>query len=332
MSIRIIKAGIHSSLQDCGRRGFQASGVPVSGAMDVDSLRKANILAGNPAGATALEFTLHGATLMAETLMIIAFSGGGAELYINQQVVNSTGPVMVQPYSVLELKPKAEGCRSYLAVSGGLKANKDLESTSTYPAAALGGLNGNCLISGDTLEIENTEGIKNLQHLHWRSAPGGAYVHAGWGSRQYLPAAEKEITIRFIKGQEWQLFKGSAFDSFTGNSYQVTDQSNRMGYRLRGERISFGLKEEMISTAVAPGTIQVTPQGDLLMLMADAQTTGGYPRIGQVALADMPVCAQLRPGANLKFMEISAEKAESLFLAKEKQLRVLEMIFPLSVK
>jgi len=326
MSIRIIKAGIQTSLQDYGRKFHRVSGVPVSGAIDRDSFRIANILAGNPPGSTAIEFTLHGAALMAETKMIIAFCGGGAELYINQQKVISSRPVLVQPYSFLDLRPAFEGCRSYLAVSGGLVGNSDLGSTSTYAPATLGGLNGGLLKSGDMLSIKDAEVFNRMQKLPWRTDTSGAYMQTGWGFSQQIAANDTETVIRIVKGPEWHYFRDTVSDTLFGNSYLVSENSNRMGYRLKGEQIPIDLKTELISTAVSPGTIQVTPEGELLMLMADAQTTGGYPRIAHVAMADLHVCAQLRPGRCIKFVEISALEAEQLHLKNERQLNLFKEI------
>ncbi len=322
MSLRIIKPGISTTLQDAGRPGFQAAGVPVSGAMDTDSMRMANILCGNEPGLVVLETTLHGAEWLVEEEQLIAISGGGASLLINNHPVPFNRAIRVKACSLLSLKPAQTGCRSYLAVAGGFKAKSDLNSMSTYKTASFGGHEGRALKAGDLLKwnpekTSLSEKIRNSLVLN-----GHDFTVAGWSMDFYTPAKEKIIHV--FKGPEWDWYDDLIKEKLFTDSFGISNQSDRMGYRLTGSLLTLSKKREMISTAVCMGTIQVTHEGNLVMLMADAQTTGGYPRLAMVAAIDLPACAQLRPGDRCSFAQITIEEAEISLLQKEKKFRQIE--------
>ncbi|MGL6266510.1 MAG: biotin-dependent carboxyltransferase family protein [Chitinophagaceae bacterium] len=323
MSLRIIRPGISTTLQDAGRWGYQAAGVPVSGAMDINSLRLANILCGNDPGAVVLETTLHGAEWLVEEEQLIAFTGGGSSLFINNQPAPFNRAIRVKASSLLSLKSSPTGCRTYLAVAGGFKAKIDLKSGSTYKTASFGGHDGRALKAGDLLEWEQYKKPVSIKMMNSLTLKGHDFTLAGWSIDFNNP--QKENTIRVFRGPEWDWFDDHAKEKIFGNSFGVSNQSDRMGYRLTGSPLLLSKKIELISTAVSVGTIQVTHEGHLVILMADAQTTGGYPRIAMVAAADLPLCAQLRPGDNVHFSEISIEKAEDLYLERERQIRQIQL-------
>jgi antagonist of KipI len=321
MSLRIIKPGMSTTLQDTGRRGFQAAGVPVSGAMDMDSMRLANLLCGNNPGEAVLETTLHGAEWLMEEEQLIACTGSGSVLFINNQPAPFYKPIWVKASSLISLKPTPYGCRTYLAVAGGFKAKTELNSKSTYLPAAIGGFNGRAIKSGDLIEWnkKRTElSLRIIDSLHFYNRD---FVTAQWGIDDRKIKGNEEKHVRIIKGPEWDWFPVGVRDSIFIESVSISNQSNRIGYRLNSHLFTVSPKRELISTAVSAGTIQVTHEGALIMLMADAQTTGGYPRLAQVAAVDLPLCAQLRPGSRFHFREISMDKAEELYLEKEKWFR-----------
>jgi antagonist of KipI len=322
MSLRIIKPGISTTLQDAGRRGFQSAGVPVSGAMDSDAMRLANILCGNEPDKVVLETTLHGAEWLVEEEQLIAFSGSGASILINNQPAQYNRAIRVKACSLLSLKPSKAGCRSYLAVAGGFKAKSDLKSRSTYKPASLGGHEGRALKSGDLLEWNPEITLLSEKIRESLVLSVHDFTAASW-SVDLNTVGENKI-IRVFKGPEWNWYDDHTKEKIFNDSFGLTIQSDRMGYRLTGNPLTLSKKSELISTAVSMGTIQVTHEGNLVMLMADAQTTGGYPRIAMVASVDLSTCAQLRPGDRFQFSEISIEKAEALLMQKEKTLRQIE--------
>lgn len=322
MSIRVIKPGILSSIQDLGRRGFRSAGVPVSGAMDKLSLRIANLLCGNEAGAPAVEITLHGAELLLEKDQLIAVCGSGSRFMIDNEPAPVNRPIFVRAFSLLSFKPSTEGCRSYLAVAGGIHAKTDLNSSSTYSPALLGGNCGRFLQSGDTLQWNRLISEKSLQLIHRLSPAAGSFTSAKWGVSPFHFYNDDPVVLRYMRGPEWDWF-GESAQMIASETFITTEQYNRMGYRLGGDPILAVQKRELLSTAVCFGTVQVTHQGNLIILMADAQTTGGYPRIAQIARVDLPLCAQLRPGRQLRFKEISVQTAEELYLERERQISLL---------
>jgi antagonist of KipI len=324
MSLRIIKTGISTTLQDAGRPGYQAAGVPVSGAMDKVSMRLANLLCGNDPGEVVLETTLHGGEWLVEEEQLMAFCGAGCTLLINNIPAPFYRVIRVKASSLLSLKPSASGCRSYLAVAGGFTAKTDLKSRSTYTPAALGGYHGRALKAGDLVEWGQEKSKLSLEIMLSLAYGGNDFAVAKWGIDFNRKGVEIDKTIRVFSGPEWDWFDEHTKTKLYRNSFGVTNQSNRMGYRLSGPSFILAKKKELISTAVCMGTIQVTHEGSLVMLMADAQTTGGYPRLVMTAAVDLPACAQLRPGDRIHFREISMNTAEELYLEKETLLRQIQ--------
>lgn len=323
MSLRIIQPGMYSSLQDMGRTGHRSIGVPRSGAMDTVASQQANLLAGNQLSDTVIEFTHHGAVLIAESDMIIAHCGGGSTLWVNDQPVSSGRAHLVKQSSLLQLKANPSGYRSYLAVSGGFIASSDLGSSSTYTPAALGGVGGRILKAGDCLRIRDHSIFQKIS-CHF-STPG---INIGFGISHWGIArhdfTSSSYPIRITKGPEWDCFSDEIKETLVGTGFKISAQSNRMGYRLQGRSLAGRPFQELVSEAVIIGTIQVTHEGDLILLMADAQTTGGYPRVAQVVSADLPACAQLKPDDKISFRLISPDEAEDLYLRKERELFLLK--------
>ena len=318
MQIQINQPGILSTIQDAGRYGFRSQAVPVSGAMDLLSARIANIALGNEANAAVIEFTYANASFTTLTDILIAYAGDGAFIEIEKQIIPVNKPVFIPVGKIAKLVASTVGCRTYVAVAGGLDVLDVLGSKSTYVTAALGGINGRALQKGDVLNACQSGSVLSEAICH---ALKGDIVHyPNWSlSRQQLLPTDKKI-IRVTRGPESTWFSDATWQSFFAQSFHSSSQSNRMGYRLEGPVLLPEKKTELLSTAVVPGTIQVTGSGQSILLMADCQTTGGYPRIAQVASLDIPLCGQLKPGDTIHFKEISYREAELLYFERERQL------------
>ena len=322
MQISIIKPGILSTVQDLGRMAHLAEAVPVSGAMDWLSAAIANIACGNDINSAIIEFTYADAVFTMDTDVLIAYSGDGAFLNTNDDILPAGKAIYVPAGTTITLTPNPEGCRTYLAIAGGWDVPIVMGSRSTCLVAGFGGYNGRILKKGDLLTgcaevtavtkkiIESLRG-NNIKFANWRVA-----------REMFLPADLK--TIRAVPGPEFTRFSATSILNFLFLPYTLTADSNRMGYRLQGEQITTTNRKELISTAVTPGTIQISGDGAPILLMADCQTTGGYPRIAQVAAVDMPLCAQLKPGDEIFFREISRHEAEMLYLERQEELKQLQ--------
>ena len=315
MSIRIIKAGFYSTLQDTGRPGFQSEGVPVCGAMDVDALKYANMLTGNDENSCCIEITLHGAQLACDEDMLIALTGGGSRAFVNESEIPFGKAIHIQKGSVLKFSASPDSCRTYFAVGGGFVLEKTMNSSSTYVAAGFGGLNGKPLQTGDELMIGKNESLLTKAITASLPFKQQSFSIASWGLS--LARAIAQRSIRIFEGPEWNWISETSRESFDHFYFTILPSSNRMGLRLQSEKICRVDSKELLSTSVSKGTIQCTPDGNTILLMADCQTTGGYPRIGQVAAVDLSYCAQLRAGDRIQFTRISFAEAERLFLERQ---------------
>ncbi|WP_439696763.1 biotin-dependent carboxyltransferase family protein [Mucilaginibacter sp. AW1-7] len=328
MQIRILKPGLMTTIQDLGRYQYLSQAVPVSGAMDTLSARIANMVVGNGDNAAVIEFTYADAEFIAETDLLIAYAGEGAVFQSGEQVLPPERPLFVPSGAIIKLINNPSGSRTYLAIAGGWDVPEILGSKSTCLVAGFGGFEGRVLKRGDVLingqkltsiaqvivekfrEIKKSVKKDQVFYLPW-SIP----------RRAHLPADGK--TIRVVPGNEFGWFNGRSIANFLSEPYIIGRQSNRMGYHLQGAVMERLKKDELLSTAVTPGTIQVTGNGSMVLLMADCQTTGGYPRIAQVAAVDMTLCAQLKPGDAIYFKDITRREAEMLYIEREQQLHQL---------
>lgn len=300
MSITIIKPGVSCSIQDLGRWGYQQYGVPIGGAMDQKSAVKANRLCGNDDNDAVLECVLYGLELNFNETICFALTGGGARATINGVDVSYNRLIKVIAGSTLKLHPDAYGCRTYIAFVGGLNIKKELGSASTYLASALGGLDGKNLISGDQIFINKPAAATSVSSSIVIDENGFG-VNKWKAQVDSLPHVNDVVEIKCLPGPEWELFDETSQALFTNQNFTIAAQSNRMGYRMEGATLSLKEKTELISTAVTRGIVQVTNEGNPIILMADAQTIGGYPRIARIASADLSKLAQCRPGMRLLF-------------------------------
>jgi antagonist of KipI len=300
MSITIIKPGVSCSIQDLGRWGYQQFGVPIGGAMDTISATTANRICGNDDNAAVLECTLHGLEIKFNSTIAFALSGGGARATINGETVAYNRLIKVVAGSILKLHSDPHGCRTYIAIAGGLKIEKELGSTSTYISSQLGGY------SGRNLEAED-ELVLNKSNIETDLSKDIIINENGFGISKWkaqvnpFPHLQDVVEINCEKGPEWELFDEVSQAQFFNQPFTIAPQSNRMGYRLDGVLLSLKEKTELVSTAVTRGIIQVTNEGHPIILMADAQTIGGYPRIARVSSNDISLLAQYRPGMKIIF-------------------------------
>ena len=322
MMIRVIKPGALSMLQDLGRFGYQRYGVIVDGAMDEWAHRVANLLVGNPETEATLEITLVGPSLAFDDRAVIALCGGNLSPHVGDRDVPMDRPVRLRPGSVLEFGRRMSGCRTYLAVKGGYAVTPVMGSKSTYLRGAFGGFNGRALRKGDVISIaQKGDSAMAISGEHDGDAPFVAPA-SSWVARNGA-AATAVRSIRVVKGPQWSFFSDEAERAFTGTEFVLTPKSDRMGFRLEGAKLTLREPIEMISEGVSFGTIQVPPDGNPIILMADCQTTGGYPKLAQVASVDLPLLAQLMPGQMMRFELISLDFAQQLYLDREREFRLI---------
>jgi len=321
MKIRIKRAGLMATIQDQGRHHYLSQGVPVSGAMDSLSAQIANLCLGNDVNDAVIEFTQSGASFVTEEDMLICLSGAGACLKTEIRRLPQHRPLFIPAGTGLYLENAPPGNRSYLAVAGGWHVPEALGSRSTYITARFGGLDGRFLKEKDVLK--STEKFTPTTMAIWNALKGNAINYPKWGVARALFLSRDFKSIRVMRGREFNWFDDASTGNFFAEEYILGHNSNRMGYQLQGKPMHRAIQGELLSTAVTPGTIQVTNNGDLILLMADCQTTGGYPRIAQVAAVDLPLCAQLQPGDAINFKEISWKEAEKLYIEHQLELRKL---------
>lgn len=321
MSIRILRPGLLTTIQDTGRFGYQQQGVIVSGAMDAFALRIANLLVGNAEDEAALEITLMGPSLRFEADLLISICGGNLSPAVDGNPVPLWRPVYVRSGTTLEFGACRTGARAYLAVSGGFDVPIVMRSRSTYLRAGIGGFEGRALQEGDVLRAGVPSAPATLYMTRLAGRTGSCPFHAAdwFVGGELLPVYAPNPSIRVIRGHEFGRFAAESQALFLSGGYQVTPQSDRMGYRLKGPVLKLKESEEgeMLSEAVSFGTVQVPSDGNPIILMADCQTIGGYPKIAQVATVDLPVLAQVKPGETIRFAEISVQEAERLYLKRE---------------
>ncbi|MEJ9301810.1 biotin-dependent carboxyltransferase family protein [Priestia megaterium] len=321
MSIKVIRPGLLTTIQDIGRHGYQKDGMIVSGAMDKVALRIANLLVGNQENQPVIEITLMGPKIEFQQDALIALTGGDLSPTVNDEVVKMWRPLYVKKGSVLQFGVPILGCRSYLSVSGAFNVPAVMGSTSTSLRARIGGLHGKALQSGDeVLSHPPTETGEAIIKKLVKKQTDRSFQQAFWTIHpKLLPSYETPI-IRTMKGAEFDWFTKESQQHFFNQEFDVTPQSDRMGYRLKGKKLVLGQEKELLSSAVTFGTIQVPKEGQPIVLLADHQTTGGYPRIGQVATADFSALAQISPGKKVSFQAISLDEAQHLYMEQEKKI------------
>jgi biotin-dependent carboxylase-like uncharacterized protein len=291
--IEVLKPGLLTTVQDLGRPGHRAFGVPVAGAMDRLALSAANLLAGNPPGAAALELTLLGGSFRFAEETLAALAGGDMTARLDGAPLPPWSSFRAGAGAVLSLGPATRGVRVYLAVRGGIDVPAALGSRSTYTRARLGGLEGRALRAGDRLPVGEHRG------------PAAAPRELVGDLAPLPPVPGSEIHLRVLLGPQEDAFTAAGLRTFRETAWSVTHQNDRMGYRLEGHPIAHAGAADILTDGLLPGAIQVPQSGQPIVMMADAQTTGGYAKIATVIGPDLRRLAQARAGDRVRFLAVA---------------------------
>jgi antagonist of KipI len=310
VSVEVLKSGITDSIQDNGRYGYQHVGIPTNGAMDNWAMRVANVLVNNPQDYPVVEMSFPACRLKFHAPAIIALTGADFNPLLNGHAIPLWQPVQVIAGSVLEFSRHRSGSFCYLAVHGGFKADTWLGSSSTSIVVKRGGLNGRLMQAGDLVELNtNLLALPEIRVLPFRAKTDDFYLS---GAAKCLP------------GGDMKRIPGETVRRFTREKFIINPQSNRMGYRIQAVKPLPAPQAGTLSGAVTFGTIQLLPNGELIALMADHQTTGGYPVLACIAQAFRSAFVQHRPGDAVFFDWIELSEARRLFALQVRAMHQLE--------
>jgi antagonist of KipI len=311
MSLVVIKPGVFSTIQDQGRSGFSKWGINPGGAIDRYASRIANALVGNPLESAVIEMHFPAGQMQFGESVLMCITGADFEPTIDGSPLPLWRPVIVPVNSVLSFKRKKSGERCYLAVRGGFQTSKWMGSFSTNVKIRAGGYEGRTLSKGDIVSYVKDPAIKTplneIVVLPWAVNPVNIY---GQPNEFFL-----------LRGNEWDLMTADGRELLLSTAFAIHPSSDRMAYHLKNTTITTDVHEQLLSTAVTFGTIQALPGGNLLILMADHQTTGGYPRIAHVVSAHLPKLSQRGPNDLITFKEISIDQAEKMVISLEQELK-----------
>ena len=311
------KKGLLTTVQDFGRTGYQRYGMPVCGAMDRFAMALANLLVGNPQGEAVVEATVIGPTIVFEEPEIFAVTGGDFGPTLNGEPIEINRAYRAAAGDTLALPMAKSGARAYIAFAGGLDLEEVMGSRSTFLKGGIGGLSGRPVQDGS--EIGLRAPVDDLPDLEDRYVPA-----------DLLPAYGNAVEVRFTYGPQDDLFSAAGKQTFTKSEYTLSDKSDRMGFRMDGPAVerAAGSDGNIISDGICFGAIQVT-NGQPIVMMADRQTTGGYPKLGCVIAADLPLLAQLKAGDKVRFRPVSVAAAQAVYRRQQKILDKLEKRFAL---
>lgn len=311
MSFEVLKSGLLSTFQDLGRLQHQRWGIPVAGALDINAHRLANLLVGNRPQMATLEMNLFPPTLKVVQSCCIALTGAHVSPLVNDSKAPMHRPIVLRSGDVISFGPRLDGARAYMAVHGGFQLDSVLDSASTYLRSAIGGFDGRALKKGDVFQI----------HKPLHNVDLDALAQELWDIKFSLKSSviRKDVSrLRVIKSAQWDDFTPESRANLITQTFKVTPVSDRMGFRLEGPPLRLSQPRQMISESVVFGTIQVPVGGQAIILMADRQTTGGYPKIGYVASVDHPALAQMAPGDVFTFGLIDVAEAQMLDARRER--------------
>jgi len=316
MNIDVLRASFLTTVQDLGRMGFREFGVSPGGALDSHALRVANLLVGNKESAAGIEITFGGVQLRFVDERVVAWCGGEFDVRIGSTSLPAGHAGFVRAGDVLVFNQPKTGCRSWLGISGGIDVPLVLGSRSTDLRANFGGLDGRALRDGDEVPLGGNSELPKILIEKLREQKV-----ANWKSpHDWSSPAKHEPVLRVICGSDSDRFNDVTIQRFTNDVFVVSADSNRMGARLEGPHLQRDHDVDLVSEGVAPGTIQVPPSGQPILLLGDCQTIGGYPKIAHVITVDLPVAAQLRAGDSIRFREISLAEAHRRLVERERYL------------
>ena len=307
-TIEVLSPGPLTTLQDIGRFGYGRYGVPPSGALDTFSLRAANVLVGNNENEACLEITMFGLRISALRDVAIAVTGGDLRPFLNDTPLSMWTSLILKKGDTLSFRGMKDGCRSYLAIGGGLFLDEIMGSRSTNLSSGFGGLGGRALIKGDVLS-------SNSPHLHFKA-------EGRWYPQDLIPCYSKQWHLRVIFGPQDDQFTQEGKNTLLNSPYQVRHQSDRTGIRLSGPLIERRLEvqESIISEGVISGAIQVPGDGQPIIILVEI-VTGGYRKIATVITADLSLLGQMKPGDMVTFEEISLDDAYEALQEMEERIK-----------
>ncbi|QHV46077.1 biotin-dependent carboxyltransferase [Bacillus cereus] len=327
MDVEVLHAGMFTTVQDLGRSYYQQFGVPVGGAMDKNALRLINMLVGNEENEAGLEMTILGPKFLIKKTTLLAIGGVDMEPLLNGERIPLWRPILAEEGSMLCFGKVKSGCRAYVTFAGGIHIEGTMGSKSTYIRAAIGGIEGRMMKKGDCFQIGTYSEMANrfIQDLQKDERIKTKWVI----SNSVLPKYKKHPKLRVIADFEYDQFTEESRKAFFTKEYKVSNYADRMGYRVEGEVLNRIEEKEILSSPVTFGTIQVPNGGQPIILMADRQTTGGYPRMGNIISVDLPLLAQLKPGDYVSFEKITLEEAEQLYIEQEINMNLLKKFIAL---
>lgn len=297
MEFKVIKPGMLTTVQDLGRWGYQSSGVPVAGAMDLPALRMGNAIVGNAENAAALEVTFLGPELAVVGEGLVAFAGADLGFSVNGKEIGSWAAVRVKDGDVLSFKGPKNGCRGYICVSGGIDVPVVMGSRSTYIRAKIGGFEGRALKAGDVVGAGEAD-------LLWKRADGFALP------ADMRPAYSQDSPLFILTGLQEDAFTEEGLDTLFGSEYVISNESDRMGCRFDGPKVRH--KEagaDIVSDAIPLGAVQIPGHGLPIAMLADRQTTGGYTKVGVLSSSGIQALVQRMPGMKARFARATMEQA-----------------------
>lgn len=306
------------TVQDLGRYGYQHLGINPGGTMDRFSASLANALLGKEFTAPVMEMHFPAAQILFQKQAVICLAGADFSPCINDEMVPAHQPIAVAENTVLTFKNKRNGARCYLSVLNELQLTPWLNSYSTNLKAAAGGYKGRRLEKGDEIHLASI--AFQLEN---------AFALLPW---RYHTANDVSNEIEFIPGPEWNWLTTKGQTHFLNDAFVITPASDRMGYRLQGEILEQVVQEQLVSSAVNFGTVQLLPNGQLIVLMADHQTTGGYPRIANVITSHLPKLAQMNAGDAVRFVMTNVDEAEENYIEQQKYLSSLQNTCKLKIE
>ena len=311
--LEVIEGGFLTTVQDAGRIGWGCFGVPPAGPMDPFAFRAANLLVGNPPDAAGLEITWVGPVLRASCECLVAVCGAEFDVGVGRLPAPNWHAVFVRAGYEIRFGQRRSGARAYLAVSGGIALSDFLGSCATYLPGGLGGLEGRALRAGDQLFLgryrDSDLRDSDLRDSDLRDSDLSIRAGKTW-PRSARPPYSPHPTLRIVMGPQDDYFTSEGLATFVESEYEVTRSSDRMGYRLSGPAVAHRDKADIVSDGVVTGSVQIPGDGQPIVMMADHQTTGGYPKIATVIRADLPLLAQCLPGDRVRFRAVSIAEAQ----------------------
>jgi biotin-dependent carboxylase-like uncharacterized protein len=307
--IAVSMPGLFSTIQDAGRFGRQAFGMPTAGAMDRFAYHAANLLAGNEPGAAVIEMTLNGGEFTFAAGCFAAIAGADMQARLNGEQLANWSCFYIPAGGELRFSGAVNGCRTYLAIHGGVDVPVVLGSRSTYTRAGIGGMKGRALAAGDILPA---------------GAAGRRIPRAASLPANLVPRYSQDISLRVLLGPQEDMFTPAGLATLFSAVYTISPEADRMGYRLEGPSIEHVGGADIVSDALCPGAIQVPGHGKPIIMLSDRATTGGYAKIGAVIGPDLTLLAQAKPGDRIAFERCDDEQAVSALRQERERCLAIE--------